>query len=479
MSAGPGHDEVDAGLATPTLAAAGWRRWLTPEWRPACLLAALAGCLAGFSVVYANWDMMAGHGGPSLRGVDDTGYYIWLRSGVIDGDFDFANDVSMAPTVSAKSKAEWLALPRTVIGRVPNKFPPGWALATLPAFLVGHGVALATGAAADGWSPPYFVAIWTYHLALAVVGLWCALRVVGRFARPSLAVAAVLALWVASPLIYYQTARVGMAHGLLFTLVAAVFDQALKLRDGDRATWRWGLVGGVCGLMILVRATAVLYAFFPCVVLIARLRSEREPSRWKMALAMAIPLICAALLGATSIWVQHGAIWVEPYPGERFEAVPHIFGVLFSPFHGLFYWHPLILLGLAGALGAMARRHMPLSWALILVAVTWVNGAWHAWWFGSSFGNRAFEGAVLFAMAGLAWLGEKAVAGGDFRRRCFWAVTGGLTAAGAWLLVLFVTQAIPREEPVTYGDMMRAGVRQILHPAGAERTPVPLGGATP
>jgi hypothetical protein len=82
---------------------------------------------------------------------------------------------------------------------------------------------------------------------------------------------------------------------------------------------------------------------------------------------------------------------------------------LFHSRHGLFYWSPLLLLSMAGSVAGLRRSGAPdplLRGYLGAFLLLWyVNSAWYAWWFGESFGARAFlELAGLFVLGlGLAY----------------------------------------------------------------------------
>jgi len=60
---------------------------------------------------------LAEMGGLIVRGADNIGYYAWLRSPLIDGDFDFGNDY--AP-LFAHYPATKGAIPVTATGRREN-----------------------------------------------------------------------------------------------------------------------------------------------------------------------------------------------------------------------------------------------------------------------------------------------------------------------------------------------------------------------
>ncbi|MFA5058290.1 MAG: hypothetical protein WC485_09270, partial [Opitutaceae bacterium] len=310
-------------------------------------LALLCAAVAAAGVTWQAWDMFGPKHRPMLQGWDDSFYYFWLPSVVIDHDLDFSNQLAHSGTVDAAARDAGLAQPRTATGLLPNKYPPGWALASLPFFLAAHAVA---PAGATGFEPGYLLAVWAGQLLYAAAGLWLAVKLVARLVPGAPATAVVLAGWLASPLIYYQTARVSMCHSLVFTLAMAVFWLALRIAHGDARPRVWLALGFCSALLVVTRNVAVVYLVFPAVVLAPRLRSPKAAA-W-LALGAAGPV--AVQLAAWKL--LFGSWLVYSYGGERFDFTHlHAAAVLFSPRHGWFYWHPLLLVGVA-AFAAWAWR---------------------------------------------------------------------------------------------------------------------------
>lgn len=418
-----------------------------------------------FAVVYQGWEMFAGPSRqPMLQGNDDSYYYFWLRSAVVDGDLDFTNELLESPTLDAQLGAGLLAESLTPAGRPPNKYPIGWALATTPFFLIAHGLALLTNLPADGWQPVYFVFIWAGHLGLTVLGLWLAARVLRRFVGAESAWIGVLAGWLVSPLLYYQTARISMVHGLAFVLTVAVFELAFQLKENAGSRLRWGLFGGVAALLVLTRPTSVVYLLFPAWVVIGLLHATPSRRQTLHGLGWAALPACALIGLQSAAWHQvYGSWWPDTYAGETFHFTsPQLLSVLFSPQHGLFYCHPLLLPAGGAFFYATMRRVFPLSWLLSLLLITTLNASWWCWWFGSSFGNRAFEGAIFFFMAGLAFLWERSYARA-LPRRCFIGILATAIILNIVFLLLFMTGSISRLDPVSYQDML-AVVRHLRNP---------------
>jgi hypothetical protein len=410
------------------------------------LLVALCVVVAAVGVVWPAWDMFGPERRPMLQGWDDSFYYFWLPSVVIDGDLDFTNQLEQASTLHTGVRDDALSAPRTDTGFVLNKYPPGWALGSLPFFLLAHAFA---PAGSTGFEPIYLLSVWLGQLLYAVAGLWLACRIVARF-FPATAAPATLVVWLASPLVYYQTARLSMSHSQVFVLALLVFWSALRIRDSDAPTRLWALLGFAAALLVVTRNVALIYLAMPAVVVAPRLRSFRS------AAALLAGAFLPAALQLLAWRILFGSWIAYTYGGERFDFSDlHLLEVLFSPRHGWFYWHPLFLPAIAAFTAWALRRAEGLAWLASLVVIVLLNAAWPTWWLGSSFGYRGFEVPTLFAMIGFASL----LAAASSHPRLRSLLTAAALLAVVWnlaLFALFLTQRIPRQDPVTYLDAARA-----------------------
>ncbi|HYP17113.1 MAG TPA: glycosyltransferase family 39 protein [Opitutus sp.] len=422
----------------------------------------------------------------ALRGYDNTFNYLWLRSAMVDGDWDFANDLAACDTLVPEQRASALALPRTAAGRIPNKYGVGWALVSAPFYaladlvmIAGRGLGV-TSLARDGFNPVYQACIQGGHFALALFSLALAANVVRRWtgAERGAGLAGVVFVWAASPLLYYQTANLSMSHGVAFFAIAG-FAYALLRARSDGGAW-WLLAGGAWGLAVITRfplgvfGVAALWAFLE----VARdqcpdsdlatqpgtpgARSASARISRAMRAAGAFGLGAAPLLGL-QLWAWHSVygewlVFSYGVEGEQFHwSEPELVWSLFSARHGLFYWHPFLLAGAGGLLALLGtRRAAAAGWGLAVAAMVYVNAAWWCWWFASSFGNRGYDAALLPLMAGTAWLLQRAAPGARV------VLCGLAVAAGGWnfyLVTLYRSGAISRHEPVTWTEMVRAAAR--------------------
>lgn len=427
------------------------------------ILTVCAVICALYAVVYKGYGMFTPEQEPILQGIDDSFYYFWLRSIVIDGDLDFYNELEMANTIDAETKEFVLNGSRTRNGLLPNKYPMGWAVASLPFFIFAHLISLVVGLPSTGFEPIYFIFIWIGQIGYSVTSLYLALKIISRYMPVNRAWMSMLLIWLSSPLLYYQTARVSMSHSTVFFLTILIYYLTFKILDKVSCWRHWLGLGFFSGLLVITRNTAVVYLIFPAVVIINYIISEIE-TRQKLncltvflfpaLITVFIQLLCWKILYST--WL------IYTYEGESFNFLhPRIAKILFSHHHGLFNWHPLLIAGMAGLIFyTIKEKSIPKSWTVSLLTIIFINASWHNWWFGSSFGNRAFESSIFFAMLGFALLIDR-----NHKNRLFKISLYGLASiACVWnviLLTLYFKQLIARDIPVSYSDRWEALLKLI------------------
>jgi len=71
---------------------------------------------------------------------------------------------------------------------------------------------------------------------------------------------------------------------------------------------------------------------------------------------------------------------------------PHFFDILFSFQKGLFVYTPVLLLALFSLIWLVYRRkyYMALTWLAFFLILTYILSSWHSWYFGASYGLRAY-----------------------------------------------------------------------------------------
>jgi hypothetical protein len=394
------------------------------RWIAAAALAAVAS--VAFAAGKDDW-------GRPLREptADAAYYYAYLPSLVLDGDLDFTNQYRVTQN--------WYRLGPTPLGRPGNVFGIGPALFALPAFVVGHGLALATGARGDGFSRwETTLVLWT-SIAMSLGALLVAARLAQRRVGSALAghVGAVVAA-VSGPLLYYAIRQPGYAHPCAALFATVLIERWDASYDAPRSLRTWLVLGAAAGAAALARPQLAVWALLlPAAALDDLRRGSGRPARlaarWIAGAAAAALVFLPQLVAWKCLY---GAWYVVPQgPGFMRWDAPAWTEALFSSRNGLFPWAPLSAPMALGVV-ALARRGMRLPLALLLglFGQAIVNGAAWDWWAGGSFGGRRFDSCYAVFAVGAA-VGIDAAARGLARRGPVRLIAGLALAAAALIAI--------------------------------------------
>ena len=162
------------------------------------------------------------------------------------------------------------------------------------------------------------------------------------------------------------------------------------------------------------------------------------------------------LLGVAPLYAQMG-VWyglygrfvTYSYGEEGFHWLePAAWQTLFSSRHGLFFWSPVLLASVAGVAWRLWRdryRADPLLLCFLasFLMLWYCNSCWWCWWFGDSFGARAFLEISVFFILGLASAYEFVGRQGRGFRLAFGAFVGLCMAYHFVLLGCYFLHRIP------------------------------------
>ncbi len=400
-----------------------------------------------------------------LYAADEIEYFAYLRSAVFDHDLDFTNEyrwfVDKDP-VEYDSFARTFLGPTTKAGLPPNNAPIGSAILWAPFYVPTVAAESALGVAADppGYSRWDVAAVCLASMLYGVAGLLLVYDACSWIVSSSSALAATLLVWLASNLLFYMYVTPPMSHA------ASFFASALLLwgwlRAGESALD--GIVVGLLGgLLATVRWQDGLFLLSPIAapVLSGRVRDGRSLSRW-------IGFGIAVGVGALVAFVPQLAVWkllngaftpfgVISLQGRLSWTAPYLLGVLFSPFHGLFVWTPILAPAFVGLVLFARDDGRGRAIALGVVAQIWLLSGYVVA-FGHGFGQRLFVSALPAAAVGLAVFVERVG-----RRAPRTAVAGAILAVW-WNLSLVVQHSIgliPRNQGVSLGTLVRNQVIEV------------------
>ena len=341
---------------------------------------------------------------------DALHHYVQLRSAVFDGDLHFRNEyVRLYRLKGDEPGTEWV-YEATETGHVRNLMPVGPALVWAPLFmlaLAGTAAANALGAAypMDGYGRIFQATAGFSGIAAATAGVWLSYLATRHVFSARAAAWACLVLWLASSAIYYSVISPTYSHAASL-LVCGAFWLAWVRLDRAEPLARYAVLGALVGAAALMRwQDAILMA--PVAIGIAWAISERRfsPAAGLGYLGLAAGAASLAFVPQMLVWWRlYGQPLALPQgPGFMRWTEPALIDVLFSDWHGLFTWTPVVLIAVAG-MGFVFRRDRPLAFAAtaFLILSWYVNAAVADWWAGEAFGSRRFVSCLPVFALGLA-----------------------------------------------------------------------------
>ena len=370
---------------------------------------------------------------PWVRG-DGVGYYAYLHSALIDHDLRFENDYLAANQsfLISHVDAQGHLLPGlyTKTGYVENHFSVGPAILWAPVMLAVHGTVLLAdrfGAhvAADGYSPPYLLAMALTTACYGFLSLFLAFWIARKYFDDRWAFLATVGIWMASSLPIYMYFNPSWSHALSAFSVALFLWYWERTRL-QRTAGQWAILGLMAGLMGNVYYPNAILLIFPALEAVHLLRTKQPDSGQLM-----VPIQKSALRGGVFLvaffaslsptFISRQIIYGSPletgYPAISTWnwTSPALLKVLFSSDHGMISWTPVLILACVGLPFLIKRDTLLGVGSLFTFLAYYYFIASYPDWDGlSSFGNRFFVSLTPIFILGLAallgsfssWLGK-------------------------------------------------------------------------
>lgn len=353
-------------------------------------------------------------------------YYAYAESLALDLDFAFANQYDRFPFAVHELYEAPTGLPA-------NDWPMGTGIAWLPFLLVGS--ILSSIVASLGWltNENQRLGTMTWSITLGATLLYgygtlvLAALIGKRYVQSrSARLWGLLAIALGSSVTYHLLVNTADSH------LPSAFFIGLFLW----LWWRWQdtptmalafLAGLALGMAALIRPHNAVFALTP---LLHMLLIQRSATQWdwrSIILCMAGAVL--AFLPQIIVWQTiYGHPLELPRSGDVLWLQPHLFEMLFSDFHGMISWSPLLGLALLGL--CMDRKALPLLIPLMLIMYVYACNI--AWWAGGSFGNRRMVSFAPVFIIGLSILLEK--------NPKAW-IKGLVVLCGGWTFALLLAEA--------------------------------------
>lgn len=412
---------------------------------------------------------------PRVAASDEIEYFSYLPSILLDGDLDFRNqyeyfcNLAFEDCVRSRFKETFLDM-RTATGLQINFGPMGTAVLWLPFYLVAHLFALAAqnfnpAFAANGVSAPYIYAVCVASVFYGWLGMYLAYRIARNYFAEWIALGAALTILFATNAVYYMYVAPAFSHA------ASLFASALfvyvwwRTRDARaNGKWRaWFVLGASGGLMTMVREQEAVFFVIPLVeiayALYGSVRSSENFAALKKwiggALVMSVGAFVVFVPQLITYRVLNGNFLPARNVTDKFTwDGNHILDVLFSNFHGLFTWTPVVLLAVIGLFFLWRHDKFLAAVFLITFAVeTYLLGSFSTWFGGAAYGGRRFINCTVIFVVGLAAFVDA------LQTRVPRPILAGAGAVlivwNLFFIIQFVIGMVPRQQPVDMLEMAR------------------------
>jgi hypothetical protein len=408
---------------------------------------------------------------------DEVQYFAFLRSLWFDHDVEFDNEYRHFVDErgdTLRGFAETFLAGTTPTGHRLSFATIGSALLWAPFYAAGDLTArtlraLGAPVGTDGYSLPYVAAVCYGSAVYGLASLLLSAAIARRFVAHT--AAAVSAVWLGTPLLFYVYIGPVFAHACSAFAVALLIWLWLRARDRQ---WPLGdavLVGLAGALATMVREQDALLLVGPAIDFVWWATAQRG-QRLRHAATAAVTGLAAFAIAylpqALAYLALNGHLRPAGVVTRKMSwSSPHALDVLFSTSHGLVFWTPLVVLAVAGLVLLWSRaRRLAGYFLLMAAAAVYVSGSVESWTVAGAFGQRRFVSLTPLLVVGLAVLFDAA------RRQAIGVRVTAALAVGAclwWnvgLVAAFGMHRMDRQR-LTLADNARTVFLQLPREAGS------------
>ncbi|MFO7671942.1 MAG: hypothetical protein R6W31_19955, partial [Bacteroidales bacterium] len=360
----------------------------------------------GVDIADHNWTRNK----PNERGVihwDVISYYAYLPATFIYGDvtLDFLDN---PPEGFVNDDKFWFYEMET--GKRLIVTSMGMSFMYAPGFFIAHTLAPLFGQARDGYSSIYQLFLVITLLMYVIIGFVILKNLLLRYFSARVTIWTLLATALGTNLFYYATHEAAMSHAASFFLMI-LFLWMVDRWYARQTLLNTLLTGALLGFIALVRPTNIMVVF---ILLLYKVNSWNEFRQRILFFVKKYYLVLIMIAGFILAWIPQFLYWhavtgqfifysYGPHGGNFFWGRPHILETLFSYKKGWFIYAPMMGFAMVG-LFILRKRIGELFWPLVVwvVVMIYVQSSWWCWWFGGSFGLRAYVelgGLLAFPMA--------------------------------------------------------------------------------
>jgi len=326
---------------------------------------------------------------------DGIGYYDYLPSIFIYKDIN-RKDISITDDSLLYQRINSLGVYVECENYKVDKYPCGTALLQLPFFAT---TCLITNRANDndGYQSPFQKTVFHAAIFYLLLSIFFLKKLLKLYDIKGYAIFfAQLLLVFATNAAYYSHFDASFSHIYSLFAITAFFYFA-KMYFKYQNIKHFVIACIFIGLILILRQTNIIsILFIPFLAGSFKNLKEGIINIFKKpkTLIIGILIIVAIFSIQCLLWYfQTGKILVYSYPGEGFNFLnPQILNILISFKKGLFVYTPIIFIALCSIFWWVYKRKYFIffSWFSFFVFLTYFLSSWHSWFYGCSYGLRAY-----------------------------------------------------------------------------------------
>lgn len=336
-------------------------------------------------VYYPRWEKGTSEAAISY---DVSGYYWYLPSIFIYHDL---KQQSFKDNILAKYKPtpefmQGFPLPN---GNYVMKYSSGMAVMFSPFFFAAHAVAAPLGYPADGFSPPYQLAIQIGGFLIAMLGIFYFRKLLKLFFNDTVVASCLLILVFGTNYLNYSVIDVGMSHNWLFTIYVFIllntvyFYRAFQYKYAIR-------LGLLIGLATLTRPTEAISSLMPLLWGLRTLSLPALTAHFRLLLSKyrqaIVAVLCALVVVSLQLfyWKYVSGHWiVYSYQDQHiYFRSPNFINYTFSYQSGWLLYTPMMLLAFLGIPLYAAKGKHSIAIITFFLLNYYLVCAWNIWWYG-------------------------------------------------------------------------------------------------
>lgn len=334
---------------------------------------------------------------------DVISYYAYLPATFIYDDITlkFKDDYS-----GDKEFIIWAK--KTDTGNYVLKTTMGPAILYSPFFFVAHVYAETFGYNTGGYSEPYKCALILSSVFYLLLGFIFVRKILKKFFSEFTVGFVILALALGTNIIWYTSFEASMPHTQSFMFFSLFIFYTIKWHENNKL--KYAIILGISiGLISLIRPTNILIALFFILYNFSKISDTKKQTILFIKNYKHILLI---IFLAALIWIPQFLYWKKItgnylYYSYRDESFffnnPHIINGLFSFRKGMFIYTPVLIFSILG-IPLLYKKTQSFFYAVSIFTIInmYVIFSWWSWWYGGSFGQRAFIDSYAFSAIPIA-----------------------------------------------------------------------------